>query len=203
MSTITIPPQLVPHVRSAVTHDLGEAGGDILGQSERKNPKLTEPLERFDRLRAVLDALPADPDTPARVQQALVPPTAEALRDHARTLTEMQASALQQHDVAGVDKMQAELDELEAGVTELLATVKAGSDDEVTEVLQTHGYGSSCLANFMTGAPPKIVKQIRGAMDRRPDFNPDNEDELRELLAVGLSLGDLDRRESGTMAGGA
>ena len=86
-TTITIPVPLVPHAREATIDELGEAGRDILGQAERKNPELQEPLQRFDTIRSAFDALPTNTDAPAVVEAALVPPMIEALRGHARFLS--------------------------------------------------------------------------------------------------------------------
>jgi hypothetical protein len=119
--TMTIPPQLVPHIREATTHDLGMAASDILKQSERKYPELQEPLRRFDAIRAVLDAMPAEPDTSAQVEQALVPPMVEALREHARQLTGMATTARQEGEIELAAKRKAELDQIEAGLDDLLA----------------------------------------------------------------------------------
>ena len=119
-TTITIPAQLVKHVRAGATWDLGQAAGDILGQSERKGGDLQEPLRRFDAMRAVLDSLPSD-ETPAHVEPALVPAMVEALRWHARALNGVTETARQEGDANLAGECQAELDELEAGLNDLLS----------------------------------------------------------------------------------
>lgn len=119
-TTITIPAQLVPHVRSGAMYWLGQAAGDILGESERKDPKLEGPFQRFDTMRAVLDSLSSD-DTPAHVEHALVPAMVEALREHARALNHVPETARTEGHAAEADEYQAQLDDLEAGLNDLLA----------------------------------------------------------------------------------
>jgi hypothetical protein len=126
-TTITIPAPLVPHAREATIYELGQAGGDILGQSERKDPELREPLKRFDTIRAVLDALPADPVGATDVEPTLVPTMAEALRGHARYLAGAVKTARQEGHADVANEYEARLGELEAGLDELKANIEATS----------------------------------------------------------------------------
>jgi len=56
-TTIALPPKLVPHMREAMIFELGQASRTIALESALKDPRLDEPLHRFDTARGVLDAL--------------------------------------------------------------------------------------------------------------------------------------------------
>jgi hypothetical protein len=112
---ITIPAPLVPHVREAVTYMLGQAGDEILGQTERRDPELGEPLRRFDAMHALLDALaPTGPDTAARVDGAHAPAMVDALREQMVVRASVAETAQREGRTELAHKYTAELAELMA-----------------------------------------------------------------------------------------
>jgi hypothetical protein len=117
---ITIPSQLVPHAREAVTYMLRRAGADIMVQTERGDPDLGEPLERLDTYRALLEALPTKPNTAAHVgvEQGLT--LREAIREHTSRQAGVMASSREEGRAAAwvraawIEEMGGELADLEA-----------------------------------------------------------------------------------------
>jgi hypothetical protein len=81
MSTITIPAQIVPHARDGALYLLGLACNEIGNQTDCAPPDLEGPLQRFDTLRGLLDALAVE--GPARVDEAYRPTLLDALWEDA------------------------------------------------------------------------------------------------------------------------
>jgi hypothetical protein len=119
-TTIALPPKLVPHMREAMIFELGQAGRTIALESALKDPRLDEPLHRFDTARGVLDALP-DHLEREQLRRAI-----ESLQRHARELFDTKRTAEHAGDPALANRRQGELEELEAGLDELLTSVRTG-----------------------------------------------------------------------------
>jgi hypothetical protein len=81
MDIVTIPGQLVPHVREGALYLLGLAADEAGKETDRKKPALEAPLRRFDEVRALLEALPFEVNTRARIDGGRGPLVLEALTE--------------------------------------------------------------------------------------------------------------------------
>jgi hypothetical protein len=80
---ISIPAEIVPNARDGVMYLFGLAADAIGNETDRAIPDLAGPLERFDALRALLEALPANGMHAADVDGAYRPLLLDALWEDA------------------------------------------------------------------------------------------------------------------------
>jgi hypothetical protein len=120
MSTqITVPAGLVPHAREATVDLFGEAASDIAEQVGLRDCELVAPLARLHSFRGLLELLPTEPNTAARVSVERLPALSEALREQARTFAGVVQTARDEGHTDVADTYGAELDDLEAFVSAL------------------------------------------------------------------------------------
>jgi hypothetical protein len=80
---------------------------------------LAEPLARLDSFRALLEALPTESETAARVDREHLPELCEALREQARTFADAVNTAREEGHAEVADEYGAELVDVEAFLSAL------------------------------------------------------------------------------------
>jgi hypothetical protein len=135
MTTITIPARIVRYLREALHSRLGMAAedvGQVSHEGGRAKPDLyAEPIERFDRARALLDLIGWKDE----VDEA---PATINLAGHRQTLLDaLRAQIATEHDMAGEDRSLKGADEQiacarrrEADIEQFLALVDVSPAEE-------------------------------------------------------------------------
>jgi hypothetical protein len=121
MSAVTIPAQLVPHVRDGAMYLLGLAADEIGRETECRKPEMQGPLQRFDAVRALLEALPAEASVRARIDGAQAFLLREALIEDTKVTRGMAESARNQGHVELADEYAVDLPAMETYTASLMA----------------------------------------------------------------------------------
>jgi hypothetical protein len=112
-----------PEVREATIWELGHAAEGIQDQAILITPEVAGGLERFDAMRAIMDARPADRNTAAHLDGVHRPALFDAMREHITSRARARDTAQEEGHAAVALKYA-------ATVTELAEFTAALADDD-------------------------------------------------------------------------